>query len=181
MKKNFLIAALILAGGSVFAQKKTTTSGTIIFDATTSINNVAKAENKTVIASLDTKAGTVAFESSIKNFAFENPKVQEHFNSPTWLDSDKFATSAFKGKIANATQVNFSKDGTYTADVEGELSMHGVTKPIKTKATFEVAGTTIKGKADFNVNLEDYNIDGPSVGAGKIAKSPKISIAVEFK
>ena len=36
MKKTILFLALVIAAGSLFAQKKTTTSATISFDATTS-------------------------------------------------------------------------------------------------------------------------------------------------
>ncbi|HMU73825.1 MAG TPA: hypothetical protein PKD93_13855, partial [Ferruginibacter sp.] len=74
MKKTTLILALVMATGSLFAQKKTTTSAVISFDATTAIDALPKADNKTAIASLDTKTGKLAFEVTIKNFAFSNPR-----------------------------------------------------------------------------------------------------------
>ncbi|MFN8246737.1 MAG: hypothetical protein U0T56_10180 [Ferruginibacter sp.] len=74
-----LLAVLAISLGQVSAQK-TTTSAVINFDATTEIDASPKAENKTVIAAIDTKKGTVAFEASIKSFSFSNPKIQEHFN-----------------------------------------------------------------------------------------------------
>jgi hypothetical protein len=74
-----LSMAFLLATGLLFAQKKTTTSATINFDATTSIDKLPKAENKTVIASLDTKTGKLAFEAQVKSFAFSNPRIQDHF------------------------------------------------------------------------------------------------------
>ena len=48
---------LILAAGLLFAQKKTTTSAIINFDATTSLDALPKAENKTAVAAIDTKKG----------------------------------------------------------------------------------------------------------------------------
>ena len=48
MKKTILALALVAVTGSLFAQKKTTTSATVAFDASTSIDNLPKAENKTV-------------------------------------------------------------------------------------------------------------------------------------
>mgnify|MGYP003492588993 FL=1 len=50
MKKTILSLAMVLAAGLLFAQKKTTTSAVISFDATTPIDALPKAENKTVIA-----------------------------------------------------------------------------------------------------------------------------------
>lgn len=181
MKKTILFIALVTAAGSMFAQKKTTTSGTISFDATTSIDALPKAENKTVIAAIDPVKGTIAFEAIIKNFAFANPKMQEHFNGAMWMDSEKFATANFKGNITNLSAVDFTKDGTYTADVAGDLTMHGVTKPVKTKGKILVAGKIIMASADFSIKLDDYGVNGPAIGAGKVAKEPKISVSAEMQ
>ena len=180
MKKTILSVALVLSTGLIFAQKKTTTSAIISFDATTSLDKLPKAENKTVIASLDTKTGKVAFEATVKNFTFSNPRIQEHFNNAGWMDSDQFPTATFKGEITNLTAVNFAKDGTYSANVKGELTMHGVTKPVETTAAVTISGKTINAVADFNVKVADYGIEGPAIGAGKVSKDPKISVAAEF-
>jgi len=177
MKKSILFIALVAATSSMFAQKKTTTSATINFDATTSLDALPKAENKTVIAVVDPKAGTLAFEASIKNFAFANPKMQEHFNSPTWMDSEKFPTATFKGTITNLSAIDFTQDGSYDAEVAGDLTMHGVTKPVKTTGKIVVEGTAINANADFTVKLEDYGINVPAIGCGKVAKEPKIMIS----
>ena len=165
-----------------FAQKKqTTTSATINFDATTSIDKLPKAENKTVIASLDTKTGNVAFESLIKSFTFSNPKIQEHFNGDKWMDSDKFPTATFTGKITNLSAINFKKDGTYSATVNGNLTIHGVTKPVTTTASIVVVGKTISSSTDFSVKLADYGVNGSAIAAGKVATEPKIAVIAEFK
>lgn len=180
MKKTSLFLALAFVAGAAFAQKKTTTSGTINFDATTPSDAFPKAENKTAVAALDTKTGSVAFEAIIKNFSFSNPKIQEHFNAEGWMNSEKFPTATFKGKITNLADVNFKKDGTYTANVEGDLNIHGVTKPVKTTATITVAGTAINTKSEFSIKLEDYNVTGNAIAAGKVAKEPKITVNASF-
>jgi polyisoprenoid-binding protein YceI len=182
MKKSILLFALVGLTAFSFAQKKkTTTSATINFDATTKLDALPKAENKTVVASLDTKSGAVAFEAVVKNFSFSNPKIQEHFNTAGWMDSDKFPTATFKGKITNLSAVNFKADGTYSADVTGDLTMHGVTKPVTSKANVVVSGKTITTTSDFTVALADFDVKGPAIGAGKVATDPKISVVAEFK
>jgi polyisoprenoid-binding protein YceI len=180
MKKTILSLALVLATGLLFAQKKTTTSAIISFDATTSLDKLPKADNKTVIASLDTKTGKMAFEAAIKSFAFSNPKIQEHFNSAGWMDSDQFATATFAGTISNLKDVKFNKDGTYDVTVAGDLTIHGVTKAIETKGTVTVAGKSIKTSSDFDIKLEDYKVNGGAIAAGKVSKEPKISVNAEF-
>ena len=180
MKKTTLLLALAITAGSLFAQKKTTTSATIAFDATTSSDKFPKAENKTAVAALDTKKGTVAFEAVIKNFTFSNPKIQEHFNSEGWMNSDKFASASFKGNITNLSSVNFKKDGTYTASVSGDLTIHGETKPVTTAATIVVAGSAITTTSVFKIDLDDYKVTGAAIGAGKVAKEPTITVTAVF-
>ena len=181
MKKTNLILALIFASSALFAQKKTTTSATVNFDATTSLDALPKAENKTVVAAINTKTGAVAFEAIVKSFSFSNPMMQEHFNSDKWLDSDKFPTSTFKGKINNLSTIDFSKDGTYPADVAGDLTIHGITKPAAAKGAIVVSRKAISATADFNIKLADYGITSKAIEGGKVAKEPKISVAVDFK
>jgi polyisoprenoid-binding protein YceI len=182
MKKTHLVIALLLTASAGFAQKKTTTSATVAFDATTALDALPKAENKTVIAALDTKTGDVMFEATVKGFAFGNPKIQEHFNSAGWMNSDEFPKATFKGKITNLADVNFKKPGTYTANVEGDLTMHGKTQKANTTATIVVAGKKkINTTTAFSVKLADYAVDGPAVGAGKVSAEPKITVKADFK
>ena len=180
MKKSILLLALTASAGVLFAQKKTTTSATVKFDATTKLDAMPVAENKTVVALLDSKTGDVKFEAQIKGFNFGNPMMQEHFNSDGWLDSDKFPTANFKGTISNLAEVDFSKDGTYNATIAGDLTIHGVTNPVKTKAVITVAGKKISSKSDFKIRLEDYKVEGKAIAAGKVAKEPMISVAADF-
>jgi polyisoprenoid-binding protein YceI len=180
MKRTILSLALVLATGLLFAQKKTTTSAIINFDATTSLDKLPKADNKTVIASLDTKTGKLAFEATIKSFTFANPKIQEHFNSAGWMDSEKFPTATFAGTISNLKDVKFNKDGTYAVTVKGDLTIHGVTKPVETKGTVTVKGASIKTVSDFSIKLEDYAVNGGAIAAGKVSKEPTISVVAEF-
>jgi polyisoprenoid-binding protein YceI len=114
---------IVTASMMAFAQKKTSTSATVAFDATTAIDNLAKAENKTAIAAIDPSKNTVQFEAAIKNFAFANPKIQEHFNNAGWMDSEKFPTASFAGTITNLKEVKFTKDGVYNVTVEGDLTI----------------------------------------------------------
>lgn len=183
MKKTILSVAMLLATGLLFAQKKTTTSAVVSFDATTPIDALPKAENKTVIASLDQKSGTIAFEAAIKSFTFSNPKIQEHFNSKGWMDSDQFTTATFKGSITNLKEVKFNKDGTYAVTVTGDLTMHGETKPVTAKGSLTVngGGKVIVATSEFTIKLEDYKVTGNAIAGGKVAKEPKITVAAEFQ
>ena len=181
MKKVFLILTLAISTASLFAQKKTTTSAIIAFDATTAIDALAKAENKTAIAAIDTKSGSVAFEATVKNFAFSNPTIQQHFNGEKWLNSDAHPSFTFKGNIVDLSSVNFAKDGSYKADVEGTLTVKGKEQKVKVPATIEVKGSSLSASANFSIALADYGISGAPIDGGKVSKEPKITVSVDFK
>ncbi|MBC7935745.1 MAG: YceI family protein [Rhizobacter sp.] len=177
MKKSTFLFALMLASAGLFAQAKKTTSATVSFDASTPADPVAKAENKTVIAAIDPKTGSVAFEAAVKNFAFENKKVEEHFNAERWLNSEKFPKFSFKGKIEDLSKVNFKKDGTYTVSVAGDLTVKETTKPIKTPATITVSDGKVSATASFTVNLPDFSVMADGT---KISKDAKVSVAADL-
>lgn len=180
MKKTILSLALIAITGSVFAQNLTTTSATVSFDATTPIDALPKAENKTVIASLNTTTGAVLFEAAVNNFAFSNPKIQEHFNGANWMNSGSFPKFTFTGKIDKLSKVKFAKDGAYKVTVTGNLTVKGVSKEVKAPATITVAGGKVSAAAAFSIVLADYGISGAPIDGGKVAKEPKISVAASF-
>jgi polyisoprenoid-binding protein YceI len=181
MKKAILILTLAITTGSLFAQKKTTTSAIIAFDATTAIDALSKAENKTAIAVIDTKTGSLAFEATVKNFAFGNPMIQEHFNGEKWLNSDAFPSFTFKGNIVDPASVNFAKDGSYKTDVEGTLTVKGKEQKVKVPATIEVKGGNLSTSANFSIVLADYGITGVPIDGGKVSKEPKITVSADFK
>lgn len=181
MKKTNFILALVMMSSAAFAQKKMTSSGIVTFDASTSIDALPKAENKTVVAAIEPKTGAIQFEAIVKSFTFSNSMMQDHFNGENWMNSDKFPTSTFKGKLTNLAAVNFKKDGTYPAEVTGDLTIHGITKPAASKGTIVVSGKSIAATANFNIKLEDYGITSKAIEGGKVAKEPKITVAVEFK
>src|SRR5690606_31673169 len=72
------------------------------------------------------KTGTVDVTMDMKTIDFGHEKMNEHARSPDIFDVEKFPTATYTGKL-----VNF-KNGAPT-EVEGSLTLHGVTKPVKLK------------------------------------------------
>lgn len=180
MKKVTLFLAFVIAASSLMAQKKTTSTATVSFDATTEKDALPKAENKTGIASIDTKTGAVAFEVAVKNFAFSNPRIQDHFNGANWLNSDQFPKFSFTGTIEKISKIKFTKNGTYTVKVNGNLTVKDISKALTATAVFTVTDGKVNATTNFTIALADYNITGQPVEAGKISREPKVSVAAEF-
>lgn len=181
MKKIMLSLCFLLVTGILMSQKLTTTSAVVSFDATTVKDLLPKAENKTVIGSLDKKTGTLAFEAAVNNFNFSSPLMQQHFNSERWLNSAAFPKFSFSGKLNKLNSVKFNKNGTYKTTVTGNMTVKGVTKPITAPVTITVQKGKVSGTSAFNIKLADFGIAGQSqFASGKVAPVVKVNVSAGF-
>ncbi len=101
-------------------------------------NNFGVISNPSGTLSLDPKnpsAAKLSIEIPIANIATAIPKLNEALASPQFFDAAKFPTATF---VSTSLKV----DGT-TADLRGNLTIKGVTKPIKLDVTFYGAGKGI--------------------------------------
>ena len=151
-----------------------TRTGRIDFHAGTTMEDI-DATNNEVASILDKAKGEIAFNVLIKSFHFRRTLMEEHFNE-NYLESSKYPKATFKGKIVNSDKINFNANGTYTSHVEGDLTIHGVTKAVKAPATFIVEGKQIKGYASFSIKAQEFNIEIPGVVADKISKQISINV-----
>jgi len=106
--------------------------------------------------------------------------MEEHFNE-NYMASAKYPKSDFKGKIVNLKDIDFSKDGTYDAVVEGKLTIRNKTNTVKQKGTINVKGSSITVKATFDVVPQDYGIEIPSVVRDKIAKTVAVTVDMDYQ
>ena len=175
MKKILLIAVLVATSYCGFAQKLLTKNGEITFDATVagSVDEV-KATNKTVSSILDKSTGDFVVQALIKSFKFKVALMEEHFNE-NYMESDKLPKTTFKGKIISYS----GKPGTY--DVEGDLTIHGVAKKVKTKVTVAGEGNAVTVTGSFNVKLADYKLEVPALAKKTLAENAKISFKLSLE
>ena len=174
MKKMMIAAVLICSSTTLFAQKYMTRTGKASFFSSTPLENI-EAFNNEVAGVIDAKTGDVAFQVPIKSFKFEKALMKEHFNE-NYMESDKYPKAEFKGKIADAGGVNFSKDGTYNVKTNGKLTIHGVTKDVSLPGTVTVKGNIVTVNSKFSVKTADYNISIPKLVEGKIAKQIEVTV-----
>ena len=104
-------------------------------------------------------AATVSIEIPMSGLVTTSAKLNEHLAKPDFFDAAKFPTATFK-----STGVTVS--GT-TARIAGNLTLHGVTKPIVLDAKFTGAGTGMMGgkgtvgfEATTTVKRSDFGVSG---------------------
>ena len=155
-----------------------TKSGLINFYSHTPFEDI-KADNNQVASILDIGSGEIIFEILMKSFKFDRALMEEHFNE-NYVESDKFPKAKFKGKITNLSSIDFSKDGTYNAEIEGNMTIHNTTKPVKISGTFEVKGDKLTGTSKFQLDPKEYNIEIPSVVKTKFADKFDITVNMVY-
>ncbi|MCB9178627.1 MAG: YceI family protein [Flavobacteriales bacterium] len=175
-----LTFALALLPSTLSAQERfATRNGHINFYSSTPVENI-EADNNKVTSVFDVASGAIEFAALIKAFEFEKALMQEHFNE-NYMESNTHPKANFKGKVSGFSAADAGKAGSYSVDVAGDLTIHGVTKPLTTKATFVVnADGTIKATSDFSVRPEDHGITIPGVVRKNIAEQIKVTVDLTY-
>ncbi len=181
MKKVILsMLAIVFLSLTTFAQKQVSSKTHIKFFSTTPAENI-EANNYASVSTLDPASGDIVFSVPMQSFEFEKALMQEHFNSKKFLNTKANPKAKLTGKIENITAINFVEDGTYTADIAGDLTINGVTKPISEKATISIQNGKVSLNSIFNVTLVDYEVafkkGKPSTN---IAKTVEVTVNAEY-
>jgi hypothetical protein len=180
MKKLFFISFLIASAVCANAQNiLMTKTGKISFYSRSKVEKV-EADNNEVSSILNTQTGDLVFAVLLKSFHFERALMEEHFNE-NYVESDKFPKATFKGKISNFAAVNLTKDGAYPVTVDGELTMHGVSKKISSTGSVTVKAGKVAAFSKFSIKLKDYNITIPTLVGDKISEDIDITVDCKYE
>lgn len=170
----FLIGFLVTASAVQAQGRYFTKSGRITFYSNAPMEDI-EASTRTAAAVLDAASGTLQFSVLMKSFDFKKALMQEHFNE-NYVESDTYPNGEFKGMIVNNAEINYKEPGTYTANVKGKLTIHGVTRDVATTGTITVAPDGLKTNAVFNISLLDYKIKRPALVKEKLSNTIRITI-----
>ncbi|MBD8496592.1 YceI family protein [Pseudomonas syringae] len=120
------------------------------------------------------EASKIAVELKTASLFTNHAERDKHILSKDFLDAGKYPEAKFVSTSVKST-------GEKTADVTGDLTLHGVTKPVTIKATFNGEGKDPWGgyRAGFNgsttLNLNDFGIKGP----GPTSQTLDLDISLE--
>ena len=131
-----------------------------------------EALNKKAGAILNAGTRDLAIQMKITDFQFPNKLMQEHFNE-NYMESERFPTAKFAGKIAE--EIDLSKPGTYLVTAAGNMTIHGVTKPVTVKGSIVATANEMRVTFAFTVLTEDYKIEVPTLVFNKIAEVIEVS------
>jgi polyisoprenoid-binding protein YceI len=178
LRKAFITLLFTAHFVTGMAQKKIfTKTGIISFYSKTNVEKI-EAKNKKVLAVIDVENNKIEFAVLIKGFEFERALMQEHFNE-NYLESDKYPKAVFKGSFdVTKAPLTFTNNTTQTLQVTGSLTMHGVTKAVKTSATITIKNQLVSASSAFTILLSDYNIKVPALVVNNISKDILVNVNI---
>jgi len=135
-----------MGGLSLWRGKITATKGKVVYDAAA-------------------KSGTVDVTMDMNSIDFGHAKMSTHAKSADFFDVAKFPTATFTGKLA-------AFKGDAPTEVQGTLTMHGVSKPVTLKINSFLCKPNPMSKkevcgadASAQINREDFGVSyGKSFG-----------------
>lgn len=182
--KTFSISIMmlfIMASFEVPGVKYVSNKTHIKFFSTTPAEDI-ESNNYKSVSTLDTETGEIVFSVPMQSFEFEKALMQKHFNSKKFLDTKSYPKAKLKGTIINLDKIKFDKDGTYDAQISGDLTIKGVTNSINEKGKIIVKEGVVTANSIFVVRLADYGITFTSgKPSTNIAESVEVTVVAEYQ
>ncbi len=179
MKTIYTFLALFLLVGLNAQDRYLTRSGDIKFFSNAPLEDIEANTNK-ALSIVDLSKGQIAVDILVKSFEFEKQLMQEHFNE-NYMESDKYPKAQFSGTFEAAESLKQMREGVYEVEVSGDLTIHGVSKPIKTMATLKVNMGKLSGEVVFKANVKEFDIKIPKVVVKNIAEEVEITGAFNYE
>ena len=133
-----------------------------------------KATSTDIKGVIEPSTNQFAFVLNIRSFkGFNGGLQQEHFNDK-YMESEKYPTATFKGKIIE--QVNFSENGVHEVRAKGTLNIHGQPQVRIIKCKLMIKDGVVSVTSDFKVPLADHNITIPRIISEKIATEIDVNL-----
>lgn len=179
MKKPLLFLTILAVFSQIAAQERYRThSGVISFNASTPLEDI-EATNTRVNAIVEGTSGALAVVLLIKDFQFPRKLMQEHFNE-NFMESGRFPKAYFRGDLAGFRADSLAASDTpYT--IEGQLTIHGVSRNVKANASVRKEGTVINLTSQFILAPEAYDIEVPKILFKKIAEEVEVTLQLRLR
>ncbi len=153
---GFLLISLSVAVLPAQAQKYGTQRGTVEFTSRVPLH--------TFTGTSDHLSGEIDLENRSVDFFVDLATLRTGIgrrdrDMRNTLETDDYPFAEFTGRLL--TPFDSEASGTQQARVQGTFKIHGVSHIITISGTLEKTGSQIRLIADWNINLDDYNIEPP--------------------
>ena len=120
------------------------------------------------------KADSLAVTDKIKES--DREKIESTMRNEV-LEVAKHPEITFKSNSVTATKTG---DGQYQARISGDLTLHGVTRPLTISAQLEFGDKTLRAKGAFTLKQSSFEIKPVSVAGGTIKVKDELKFTFEI-
>ena len=117
---------------------------------------------------------SIAIDIDATSIFTDDPKLTGHLKNKDFFEVDKYPTATF---TTTEIKPGGDKAGTYTHELVGNLTLHGVTKSITIPATIKVDANSLALTSEFSLNKDDF---GMTFSGGGVIR-PDVVIKLDVK
>jgi polyisoprenoid-binding protein YceI len=98
------------------------------------------------------------------------------------MDEEVLETALYPNIVFEAAAVKASGDtrNSFRAELEGNLSLHGITRPFRVPAQISVMGDMLRANGEFSLLLSDFRIKPPTVAGGAIKLKDELKLSFDI-
>jgi polyisoprenoid-binding protein YceI len=182
----FAASAALSAGDTAYYVGHMEKFVNIQFQSDTDLETIVGSTNKAtgeIHVDMDKATGSVNLTVPVAGLTTGIAMRDEHMRGDNWLQAAKFPDITF---VSKSVKIDKEKG---TAEVVGDISIHGVAKEKTVTANWKTvskeaaekakfpAGEWIKFVVEFDVKLGDHGVDAAK-GGGKVAETWKIKMTL---
>ena len=123
---------------------------------------------------LTIKAGSLAVTDKVSTS--DKQKIETTMRDEV-LEVSKYPEIVFKSSGINATKTG---EGEYQARISGELTLHGVTRPLTINAGLEFGDKSLRAKGAFALKQTSFNIQPVSIAGGTIKVKDELKFTFDI-
>lgn len=176
-----ILLVLLIAGGistmTIAQSKYLSKTSEVTFFSSAPLEDIS-AVNKAMTGVVDFESKEFLMRIPIIKFDFPNNLMEEHFNE-NYMDTEKYPNATFKGKFSE--DIDPTNQGEYTIVCSGQLEIHGETQDREISVALKIGKKAIEATSEFNVLLEDHDIDIPKIVFKNIAEEIEVKINATFE
>jgi polyisoprenoid-binding protein YceI len=127
-------------------------------------------------ASLEMTIKAGSLEVTDKVSASDRQKIEGTMRDEV-LEVSKYPDITFRSTAVNASKTG---EGQYQARIAGELTLHGVTRPLTMTAQLEFGDKNFRAKGGFAIKQSSFNIKPVSIAGGTIKVKDELKFTFEI-
>lgn len=118
------------------------------------------------------------FEVDLRSLRSDQTR-RDNFIQQNTLETSRFPTAVFEPREASGLPWPLPESGEFTFQLTGDLTVHGVTRPVTWDVTARIEGDRLVGTAVTQVTFQDFGMEQPRV-AVVLSVEETIQLELDF-